>query len=123
MPLVISEISIGDILLASLYCEARAKYIVIGKEETGAFFPISSWPDSRLSPETIRDGTEIVYRLHVLWTHPTHATYPGNEQGKNVTMSHAQLVAHYWSFDLDKLSPEEAWVKVDYRGAGGSIVG
>lgn len=97
MTLAISEINVGDLLLASLYTEAKAKYIVIGKNE-------QAWSQKAPSSEVIKEGARITYSLYVLWTHVDvteyHLQHP-HRAGGTVTMRHESLVNHYWSFGLD----------------------
>lgn len=113
MSLVIKEIAVGDILLASLYTEAKAKYIVISKCDIDQM-------NRPLSSETMREKIKTEYSLYVLWRSDDNLDFSkrsSHSQGSTVTMSHRAMKAHYWTFDLDKLSPEKPWVKVGYRGA------
>ena len=114
MSLAIREINVGDILLASLYTEAKAKYIVISKCDIDQ-------TNRPLSSDTMREKIKTVYSLYILWRsddkdeHGTMRTC--HSQGCTVTMSHRGMKAHYRSFDLDNETSEEGWCKVGYRGA------
>jgi len=99
MSLAVSKIKVGDILLASLYTEAKAKYIVISKcdiDQTNR--PLSSY--------TMREYIKTEYSLYVLWRREGEGdagsigVSPHN-QGSTITMSHRAMKAHYWTFDLD----------------------
>ena len=96
MSLAIREINVGDILLASLYTEAKAKYIVISKCDIDQM-------NRPLSSETMREKIKTVYSLYVLWSETSAPSINGitHSQGCTVTMSHRGMKAHYWSFDLD----------------------
>ena len=116
MSLAIREINVGDILLASLYTEAKAKYIVISKCDIDQM-------NRPLSSETMREKIKTVYSLYILWRSDdkddggARATRSCHSQGSTVTMSHRAMKVHYWSFDLDDETPREGWSKVGYRGA------
>ena len=114
MSLAIREINVGDILLASLYTEAKAKYIVISKCDIDQM-------NRPLSSETMREKIKTVYSLHVLWTDDIPVYHDElnlkHSQGSTITMSHRAMKAHYWTFDLDDETPREGWCKVGYRGA------
>ena len=98
MSLATSKISVGDILLASLYTEAKAKYIVISKCDIDQ-------TNRPLSSETMREKVKTEYSLYVLWRREAKAVDPSirgsHSQGSTVTMSHRAMKAHYWTFDLD----------------------
>lgn len=98
MSLAVSKIKVGDILLASLYTEAKAKYIVISKcdiDQTNR--PLSSY--------TMREYIKTEYSLYVLWRREgegdPESMRGSHSQGCTVTMSHRAMKAHYWTFDLD----------------------
>tara|TARA_R110000823_G_scaffold288690_1_gene406844 strand:- start:164 stop:511 length:348 start_codon:yes stop_codon:yes gene_type:complete len=112
MSLAVSKISVGDILLASLYTEAKAKYIVISKCHIDQM-------NRPLSSETMREKIKTVYSLHVLWRREGEGDHGSvcdrihrkamrnsHSHGCTVTMSHRAMKAHYWTFDLD-YRPEE----------------
>ena len=98
MSLATSKINVGDILLASLYTEAKAKYIVIGKKHIDQ-------TNRPLSSYTMREYIKTVYSLHVLWTDDIPVYHDDlnlkHSQGSTITMSHRAMKAHYWTFDLD----------------------
>ena len=98
MSLATSKISVGDILLASLYTEAKAKYIVISKCDIGQ-------TNRPLSSETMREKVKTEYSLYVLWRREGEGVAGFLRgycnQGSTVTMSHRAMKAHYWTFDLD----------------------
>tara|TARA_R110000850_G_scaffold17158_2_gene53034 strand:+ start:341 stop:730 length:390 start_codon:yes stop_codon:yes gene_type:complete len=123
----LKEINIGDALLASLYCEDKVKYIVIGKIE-------QPWlehegPDGSI----VEEGVNIVYDLYVLWVDDASLTIQAptgrretqsQMQGQTIRINHRTLIAHCWSFDLDKLTPEEVSTELDYQGSHrGYVVG
>ena len=98
MSLAIREIKVGDILLASLYTEAKAKYIVLSKCDIDQ-------TNRPLSSETMREKVKTEYSLYVLWRREGEGDPESmrgySNQGSTVTMSHRAMKAHYWTFDLD----------------------